>query len=180
MHGRNLHRLSSGAEVVAMRFDSLVGSALAQPGPAVPTAYMERIVPVPAEEAARGLEVFLEELAVRAGDGRRPVLLVPGGRLIVAGRLARPERRDRSALWPLRSAPGVVVAASGWCRTRVELELLAWSERSSAVALRPLSRRILLPASYFRVGAAALERVRDEVEAWARLDVGSLATAPSR
>ena len=131
--------------------------------------YFERRVPVAIKRADEALDRFLFDLQVRnAWRGAPRALEVGSGRLLLDDRGTPLEAPTPSAIWPRRRLRGWIHGAAGWYRVRVEIELLAWSGTASVIAIRPLGRwpHPLGAGLYYRIGAEALDVVREEITGW--------------
>ena len=140
------------------------------PGP----SYIERVVPIPHGAAAIALDLALLDIGAGSSSaGARWILETGDGRLMLAAPSERAAPGSLSGVSPLRHTRGVIRA--GMFRFGVELELFPWSESASALGLRPLSSRPRHFGSetYYRVGGAGLEHLRDEMLRWARADTAA-------
>ena len=137
------------------------------PGP----SYIERLVPIPHGTAAIALDLALLDVgAGSSGPAGHWIHDTGSGRLVIAAPSERTAVGSLSGVTPLRHTHGTIRA--GGFRFAVELELYPWSESASAIGLRPLGSRPRSFGSetYYRVGGAGLEHLRDEMLRWARAD----------
>lgn len=132
----------------------------------LPRVYIERLVLVPPADAEVEFDLLVS--ARLQGDTDEVRFKTRAGDLVVRGAVRTPLRRRMSAVYPIRVVGGWLLSRTGLYRMHVEIELLRWSARSSALGLRPKGNRLhpLGFGPYFRIGGDALNRLRDEMEAW--------------
>jgi hypothetical protein len=143
-----------------------------------PRLYIERVAFVPPPVAQAAFDLFLDLRAEGATDSARYRFPAATGELVLVGPVRTPVPPTQSAVFPVRVVDGWIASRSGVYRMRVELELLRWSDRASALGLRPLGHRHhpLGFGPYLRIGGLTMTTFRDEVEAWARAGAGVRST----
>jgi hypothetical protein len=134
-----------------------------------PRLYIERVAYVTPAAAEAAFDLLLELRTESAADPYRYRFPAPAGDLVLLGPVRRPAARTASAVFPVRVVDGWIASRTGVYRTRVELELLRWSERAAALGLRPIGHRHhpLGFGPYLRIGGEAMTGLRKEIEAWA-------------
>jgi hypothetical protein len=141
----------------------------------LPRLYIERVAFVRPSAGEAALDLLLELRAERATGSERYRFPTPGGELCLIGPVRRPAQPIASAVYPVRLVDGWIASRTGVYRMRVEFELLRWSDRASALGLRPAGHRHhpLGFGPYLRIGREAMSNLRDEIEAWARAGAGA-------
>ena len=141
---------------------------------ASPRLYIERVVFSATADAEAAFDFLVELTAEKRQETVRYRFGTGAGDLVLHGPVRRPAPRPTSAVYPVRLVPGNIVSRTGMYRIRVELELLRWSGRASAVGLRPRVHRHhpLGFGPYLRIGGEAMTVLRKEIEAWVKAGAG--------
>ncbi len=143
-----------------------------------PRLYIERVAFVATPNAEAAFDLFLALRAEGATDSPRYRFPTATGELVLVGPARTPVPPRPSAIFPVRVVDGWIASRSGVYKTRVELELLRWSDRATALGLRPLGHRhhALGYGPYLRIGGQVMTSLRNEIEAWARAGAGARST----
>ena len=136
----------------------------------VPRVYIERVVFAhPAAAAAAFDDLVGSSMRGTTGFGAYRSFTRYGD-LVLHGPVRTPPMR-RSAVYPIRVVAGRLSTRSRIYRMHVQVELLRWSPRASALGLFPISHRNPLGfGPYFRIGCESMTHLRDAIEAWAHSD----------
>lgn len=133
------------------------------------TVCLNGIVGAPVDEAARALDLLVDE---QGGVAR---VEIPGGELVLEPVTCPPGRPG--AYFPVRRLRGTL-RFDVVRRVHVELELFPWSAEAAELVLRPAGTRPpRLVARYLAAGDAALRRLTTLVDHRARWSVPA---APAR